>query len=201
MDSSVSSSTAPSPIPSAAESVSPQSPPSTQVAAPGLKITPDPEVKSKSSKPQKVTAKKSKKPIIISLAILLVLALAGGGFYYFQFLRKPAEIIKNDVEFLSDIDAWEKLDSPTVIWSLRADGTGELTTNKENYYDLKWYLSNGKLEIDTAWLYGLSDAFEISLDRESEIPSFTIKNLADETVSTFVPLGSSETTQVEEVEE
>jgi len=150
--------------------------------------------------------KKSKKPLVIVLVVLFSLALiAGGIFYYFKFLRKSPEIVKNDVEFLTEVDAWEKSGAPTVIWSFKPDGTGELTTNKENYYSLKWYLSDGKLEIDTSWLYELSDSFEITLDRASEIPSFTVKNLADETVSTFVPLGESERTsdltQVEEAVE
>ena len=148
----------------------------------------------KSPKPPKKPKsldKKPKKPLIIVLISFFSLALiAGGVFCYFKFLRKSPEILKNDVEFLTEVDAWEKTGAPTVIWSFKPDGTGELTTNKENYYPLKWYLSNGKLEIDTSWLYELSDAFEISLDRTSETPSFTVKNLADETVSTFVPLGS-----------
>ena len=158
-----------------------------------------PKQPKKSKTPDKVVAKKSKKPLIIAIIVIFSVALIGGGiFCYFKFLKKSPEIVKNDVEFLTEIDGWEKVDAPTVIWSFKPDGTGELTTNKENYYQTKWYLSNGKLEIDTSWLYELSDAFEITLDRESETPSFTVKNLADETVSTFVPLGASQQTQVEE---
>ena len=192
--------------PSAPASPPPVSPPPATPVVPPASTPPEPPTLPKKSqktkKPEKVVAKKSKKPLIISLIVIFVLLLvAAGVFCYFKFFKTPPGIVKNDVEFLTEIDAWEKVNASTVIWSFKTDGTGELTTNKENYYPFKWYLSNGKLEIDTTWLYQLSDAFEITLDRDSETPTFVVKNLADETVSTFVPLGTSETAQVEKTEE
>ena len=143
---------------------------------------------------KKLKKKKSKKPVIISLIVIAVLA-AGGLVYYFFFFKKPPEIFLSDSDYLIKTQSWEKVDAPTVIWVFNENGKGELTTNKSNYYNTIWSLKDGELKISTDWLYELSDSFSITIDRENN--SFTVRNLSDETESTFVPLG----TQAEPSEE
>lgn len=144
-----------------------------------------------------LSKKKSKKPLIISLIVAGIL-VAAGAVYYFVLRDTTPKIVLSDTEFLVSVESWEKVDAPTVIWVFKGDGKGELTTNKSNYYETSWSLSGANpevLKISTAWLYELNDSFEFLLNRDEK--SFTVKNLADETESTFVPLG----TQAENTED
>lgn len=149
------------------------------------------------TKPKKHLPKKAKLAIIIST---IVLAIAGivAALVLFVFKHEEPEVVLSDRDILVS-HAWEKEDAPTVIWTFRTDGTGEITTNKSNYYNMTWELSQGEetntLSITTEWLYKLEDTFTFSLDRENN--SFAIKNLADETESTFVPLGTAEKAEKE----
>ena len=137
---------------------------------------------------------KSKKPLIITLVAVAVLALAGGVYYYLAHREKP--VFLSDAEYLIDVESWEKSGAPSVIWAFRADSKGELTTNKSNYYPTSWSLEGGKLQISTSWLYELNDEFEFSLNRVEK--SFTVKNLSDDTESTFLPLGTQESTSADD---
>lgn len=145
--------------------------------------------------------KKAKFAIIISSAVVGLAAV--GVLLYFLVLRKEEpEVVLTDRDILVS-HAWEKQEAPTVIWTFRADGTGEITTNKSNYYDMTWYFEQDgetqTLKINTAWLYELNDSFTFALDRENN--SFTVKNLADEGESVFVPLGTAEQQAAEQSEE
>ncbi|MBQ3464506.1 hypothetical protein IJH27_01580 [Candidatus Saccharibacteria bacterium] len=135
--------------------------------------------------------KKSKKPLVISLVIVGVLLMAGA-IYGLFFLDLAPKIVLSDAEFLVDVRSWEKDGAPTVIWTFNDLESGEITTNKTNYYKTKWGLENEKLSFKTEWLYEISDEFEFLLNREEKY--FTVKNLADGGESKFVPLG----TQIEE---
>jgi hypothetical protein len=120
----------------------------------------------------------------------------------FVVFKKPEEpeVVVTDVTYLS-ANAWEKQDAPTVIWTFREDGTGEITTNKSNYYSMEWSLdgeSERTLKIVTAWLYELEDSFSFELNREENY--FIVKNLSDETESIFVPLGTAEKHAAEHIE-
>lgn len=54
----------------------------------------------------------------------------------------------------------------SVIWNFTEIGKGTLTTNNHvNDYDFVWLLEDGKLKINTEWLYTLNDEFEYSLDQ------------------------------------
>ena len=142
-------------------------------------------------KEPKKLSKRAKLIIIIS-SIIIGVAAVGALLYYFIFSKKEPEVILSDRDILVS-HAWEKQDAPTVIWTFYADGTGELTTNKSNYYNIKWQLlqeDKSLLNIDTEWLYELNDSFEFVLNRENN--SFVVKNLADEKESVFVPLGTAE---------
>lgn len=135
---------------------------------------------------------KSKKPLVIALVSLVVLLAGAAAFYFLYWRHREPVVVLTDAEYLAQ-HSWEKSDAPTVIWTFRTDGSGELTTNKSNYYNFTWTLEPGDpdtLAISTAWLLSLDDSFDFSLDREAD--SFTVKNRADDLESTFVPLGTAE---------
>lgn len=147
------------------------------------------------TKPKKHLSKKAKLVLIISAAALAVAAIVVV-LVLFVFKQETPEIVKTDRDLLI-VHAWEKDGAPTVIWTFHADGSGEITTNKSNYYDMKWSLEQeegesgtGTLKIVTSWLYDLDDSFSFSLNRDED--TFTVKNLADDTESVFLPLGTAE---------
>ena len=66
----------------------------------------------------------------------------------------------DDAEFLISAGEWVREDKPNVIWDFTEVGKGKLSTDGHlNNYDFKWSLEDGKLKIETAWLYDLSDEF------------------------------------------
>ena len=137
---------------------------------------------------QSLSNKKSKKPLIIAIVSVLVLAVVGALIYFF-IIKKPQEkTIVPDASCLAEVESWEKQGSPSVIWVFRPDGTGEITTNKNNYYDMTWTLKGDVLSVNTKWFYELNDSFDFNLDRENK--SFSVKNHSDEKESVFLPLGS-----------
>ena len=128
--------------------------------------------------------------IIVAAASLLV--AVGVVLYFLVFRNTEPVMVFTDVESLVKVGAWEKQDAPTVIWDFHEDGTGQLTTNKINYYDMKWEMEQDEekqvLKITTSWLYELNDSFLFSFDQANN--TFTAVNLADEGESVFVPLGT-----------
>ena len=152
------------------------------------------------TKPKKHLSKKARLAIIISASVL-GLAAVGVALYFLVFRKTEPVVVLTDRDLLV-AHSWEKQDAPTVIWTLRADGTGELTTNKNNYYNINWELSQDDkgytLAITTDWLYKLEDSFVFTLDREAD--TFTVKNLADSTESVFVALGTQEKEAAEQAE-
>lgn len=56
--------------------------------------------------------------------------------------------------------------SSSVIWEFTEVGKGTLTTNNHlNDYDFIWALEDGKLKIETNWLYPLENEYEYELDQ------------------------------------
>lgn len=160
-----------------------------------------PKKQEEKEKKHKKLGKKARLAIIIG-SVVVGLAVVGALLYFLVFRKEEPVVVLTDRDILV-AHAWEKQDAPTVIWTFHADGTGEITTNKSNYYDMKWYFEQDgedrTLKIDTAWLYELNDSFNFTLDRENS--SFTVKNLADEGESVFVPLGTAEQKAAEQPEE
>jgi len=160
-----------------------------------------PKKQEEKEKKHKKLGKKARMAIIIG-SVVVGLAVVGALLYFLVFRKEEPVAVLTDRDILV-AHAWEKQDAPTVIWTFHADGTGEITTNKSNYYDMKWYFEQDgedrTLKIDTAWLYELNDSFSFTLDRENS--SFTVKNLADEGESVFVPLGTAEQKAAEQPEE
>ena len=64
---------------------------------------------------------------------------------------------------------------PSVIWKFTEIGKGSLTTNGHiNDYDFIWSLEDGKLSIETKWLYDMNNEYEYSLDQSGKV--LTLKN-------------------------
>ena len=78
-------------------------------------------------------------------------------------------------------------DGDNVIWNFTEIGKGTLTTNNHvNDYDFVWALEDGKLKINTEWLYTLSDEFEYTLDQNGNV---LILTRGDEKVE-FIPVAN-----------
>ncbi len=57
---------------------------------------------------------------------------------------------------------------PSVIWDFTEIGKGTLTTNNHvNDYDFIWALEDGKLLIETDWLYKLENEYEYAIDQNN----------------------------------
>ena len=125
--------------------------------------------------------------IIVMLVGILTL-IAGLAFFLVKILTKPGVL---DGDFLVSVGEW-RLETDTncadeancednsgVIWNFIEIGKGTLTTNNHlNDYDFIWAIENGKLKIETSWLYNLNDEYEYKIDNNKLI-------LNDEI--TFVP--------------
>ena len=58
-------------------------------------------------------------------------------------------------------------DGDGVIWNFTEIGKGTLTTNAhENDYDFIWSIEDGKLKIETKWLYDLENEYDYKLDQD-----------------------------------
>ena len=69
---------------------------------------------------------------------------------------------------------------PSVFWNFTEIGKGTLTTNNHvNDYDFIWALEDGKLLIETDWLYKLEDEYEYALDQNNGTLTLT---KGDETI-------------------
>lgn len=74
-----------------------------------------------------------------------------------------------------------------VIWSFTEIGKGTLTTNNHlNDYEFIWALEDGKLQVQTDWLYTLNNTYEYLLDQNSGTLTLTS---GSETIK-FVPASS-----------
>ena len=83
-----------------------------------------------------------------------------------------------DVDVETETDGEEKDASETitdgtnceggsgVIWKFTEIGKGTLTTNNhKNDYDFKWAMENGRLIMQTNWLYELDNEYDYTLDQ------------------------------------
>lgn len=89
---------------------------------------------------------------VVTLAIGVVLLVV-------TLNRQP---VLQDAEAL--IGSWQREDEPRVVWDFTDFGKGSLTTNAhENDFDFVWAIEDGKLLIETDWLYVLNDEFQYEL--------------------------------------
>lgn len=125
----------------------------------------------------------NKKRISLIVLIIGLLTLIAG--VVFLIVRLTAGPSVADGEYLVSVGEWKEQDEPSVIWNFKEIGKGTLTTNNHtNDYDFVWALEDGKLKINTEWLYTLNNEFDYALDQGSNILTLTS---GDETF-TFVPV-------------
>lgn len=112
-----------------------------------------------------------KKWAVVALAIGIVALIAGAIVLIVKNISQPKMA---DADFLISAGEWQRDDQPMVIWDFTEVGNGKLTTDGHlNNYDFIWSLENGKLKIETSWLYDLNDEFDYSLDQGSKTLTIT----------------------------
>ena len=149
--------------------------------------------------------RKNNKPLIVATILVLTFGIAGTLYLYvYRGKATPEEVKKTDTELLV-AHSWEKDGAPSVIWTFHEDGTGEITTNKSNYYDMTWsfssstnnYLVLDSLTIKTAWLYDLEDRFTYEFIDDN----LKVVDSSDDTESLFLPLGTQSEAEEFETDE
>lgn len=113
----------------------------------------------------------SKKVAIAIFVIGMVVLIAG---LAVLIIKKTAQPLLDDAEFLITAGDWVREDSPSVIWSFTEVGKGKLTTdNHLNDYDFIWKLQDKKLLIETSWLYNLDNEFDYVIDQGEKTLTIT----------------------------
>ena len=124
-------------------------------------------------KPEKPEVKKAsgKKKLPVVVFVIGIIALVSGlSFLIYKLVAGPAAA---DADFLINAGEWVEEDEPSVIWKFTEVGKGTLTTDGyQTDYDFIWALENGKIKVETAWLYKLEDTFDYSLDQGSKTLTF-----------------------------
>ena len=150
------------------------------------------EGKEKSQKAPKDGKKKSTKfkISIVALVVGLIALVVGVVMLVLHLTQGP---VVTDAEYLMLADEWTLSDGtncasegapegtagaggienseatnciPSVRWKFTEVGKGTLTTNNHvNDYDFIWAIEDGKLKIETKWLYELENEYEYELKR------------------------------------
>ena len=136
-------------------------------------------------------SKKDKKKIvsIITLVVGVVTLVVGVVFLILRLIGTPT---LSDAEYLVEIGSWkleggeceqmkcadetkclgadgepmQSCDGDGVIWTFTEIGKGTLTTNNhQNDYDFIWAIEDGKLKIETEWLYTMDNEYTYRLDQ------------------------------------
>lgn len=116
---------------------------------------------------EKPSAKKpkDKKKIagIVVFVIGLITLIVG---VVFLVLRLVGASAMQDGAYLTEAKEWVLDGADGVIWDFTEIGKGTLTTNNHlNDYDFAWSLEDGKLIIQTDWLYTLDNRYDYSLNQ------------------------------------
>ena len=105
----------------------------------------------------------SKKVAIAVFVIGMAVLIAGLAVLV---VNKTAQPLLDDAEFLITAGIWTREDQPGVIWDFSEVGKGKLTTDDHlNDYDFIWKIQDGKLLIETSWLYDLNNEFGYTIDQ------------------------------------
>ena len=132
------------------------------------------EVKKDKKKTDKVRdPRKKKKNLSIGVFVLgMIMLVVGIVFLVLNVLKGNAVA---DGEYLVAAENWVLTDCgdedcDKVIWDFTEIGKGSLTTDGgEHNYDFKWAIKDGKLDIQTDWLYELNNEYEYSLDQSNGV--------------------------------
>lgn len=126
----------------------------------------------------------NKKRVSLIVFIIGIITLIAG--VIFLIVRLTAGPSVADGEYLISVGEWTEEDEPGVVWNFTEVGKGTLTTNNHiNDYDFAWVIEDGKLKIETEWLYTMDDEFDYELDQNNNI--LTITREGEEAVK-FVPV-------------
>ena len=103
---------------------------------------------------------KNKKTVIaISSFVAGIIVLIVGIVLLVLGLNKGPAV--NDGEYLVEQENWTLENEDKVVWDFTEIGKGTLTTNgHKNDYEFKWAIEDGKLKIETDWLYELENEYE-----------------------------------------
>ena len=102
---------------------------------------------------------------IVTLVVGLATLVTGIVFLVLNLNKSAAA---QDGNYLVAQENWALSDSDKVVWDFTEIGKGTLTTNgHENDYEFKWALEDGKLKIETDWLYELENEYEYTLDQSA----------------------------------
>ncbi|MBQ8985083.1 hypothetical protein IJ076_00775 [Candidatus Saccharibacteria bacterium] len=114
--------------------------------------------------------KRNKWPLVAFIIGLLALAI--GAVVLIIRLNSGPDV--SDGDYLTQEGEWVREDNSTVIWDFTDIGNGRLTTDGHlNNYAFSWSIENGKLTIETDWLYDLNDEFDYKIDRNAGILTIT----------------------------
>lgn len=104
----------------------------------------------------------------ITVFVIGLLTLGAGIVFLILALTRGPEI--SDGEFLVTNGKWVLENEEGVVWDFTEIGKGALTTNDHlNDYDFIWAIKDGKLLVETDWLYELEDEYDYSLDRGGKV--------------------------------
>lgn len=121
---------------------------------------------------------------IIAFAMGVIALVIGIELFVFKSVSEP---VMADAEFLVSVGKWVREDTNNVIWDFSEIGKGALTTdNFINSYDFIWAIEDGKLKIETDWLYDLGNEFEYSIDQKTK--TLTVKSAEKATKINFKAL-------------
>lgn len=113
----------------------------------------------------KVKKPKDKKKIagIVVFIVGLITLIAGVVFLVLKFVGASA---MQDGVYLTQAKEWVMDGADGVIWDFTEIGKGTLTTNNHlNDYHFEWSLEDGKLIIQTEWLYTLDNRYDYTLNQ------------------------------------
>ncbi|MBR5939256.1 hypothetical protein IKZ77_01750 [Candidatus Saccharibacteria bacterium] len=109
---------------------------------------------------------KRKQLISIIIFIIGLITLAVG--VVFLVVRLNGKPAIEDGEHLVSVGEWIMEDEDGVIWTFTEIGKGKLTTNSHlDDYDFIWALEDGKIKIETDWLYALNDEYHYRIENEN----------------------------------
>ena len=116
-------------------------------------------------------AKRKKVLSICAMVAGLVLLVVGVVFLVLNILKMNQAA---DGEYLVTAKSWALEGQDGVVWDFTEIGKGTLTTNNHlNDYDFIWALEDGKIKIETSWLYNLENEYDYTLDQGSGVLTLT----------------------------
>ena len=125
-----------------------------------------------------VMDKKKKIISITVLAVGLIALVAGAVFLIMKLTAAPGvadgEYLVSAGEWVMDSGDCTGEDCGRVVWKFTEIGKGTLTTNAhEHDYDFAWAIEDGKLIMQTKWLYEIDNQYDYVLNQEDGILTLT----------------------------